>query len=41
MELEGKTVNELRNIAKELKISQVQVSRLENKILENLRKKLI
>lgn len=28
-------------IAKELKISQVQVSRLENKILENLRKKLI
>ena len=28
-------------IAKQLKISQVQVSRLENKILENLRKKLI
>ncbi len=28
-------------IAKELNISQVQVSRLENKILENLRKKLI
>ena len=28
-------------IAKQLKISQVQVSRLENRILENLRKKLI
>ena len=28
-------------IAKQLKISQVQVSRLENKILENLRKKLV
>lgn len=28
-------------IAKQLKISQVQVSRLENKILDNLRKKLI
>ena len=27
-------------IAKELKISQVQVSRLENKILENLKNKL-
>ncbi len=28
-------------IARQLKISQVQVSRLENKILENLRKKLV